>query len=82
MSINDLSTDSMISFNQISSEEEDRLSDQVTNDQERSELGSQIDDDDGQIDFNEIISGQGNMIEMNPSYECMKYLTKYITIDF
>ena len=73
MSINALSMDSTISFNQINSEEEDRLSDQVSNDQERSELGSQIDDDDGHIDFNEIISDQGSMIEMNPSYECMKY---------
>ena len=63
---------SMISFNQINLEE-DRLSDQVTNDRERSEIGSQIDDDDGQIDFDEIISDQGNIIEKNPNYERMKY---------
>jgi hypothetical protein len=54
-SINMVSSQSALSFIQLNSEE-DRLSDQDTNDQGRSELGSQIDDDDdnGQIDFNKI----------------------------
>jgi hypothetical protein len=68
-SINMVSSQSTLSFIQLNSEE-DRLSDQDTNDQGRSELGSQIDDDDGngQIDFNEIVPDQVNMVEITPSY--------------
>jgi hypothetical protein len=63
-SINMVSTQSALSFIQLQvNAEEDRLSDQDTNDQGRSELGSLIDDDDnGQIDFNEIVSDQVNIV--------------------
>jgi hypothetical protein len=63
-SINMVSTQSALSFIQLQvNAEEDRLSDQDTNDQGTSELGSLIDDDDnGQIDFNEIVSDQVNIV--------------------
>jgi hypothetical protein len=68
-SINMVSSQSALSFTQLNSEE-NRLSNQDTNDQGRSELGSQIDDNDnGQIDFNEIVPDQVNIVEITPSYE-------------
>jgi hypothetical protein len=61
----------MLSFILLNSEE-NRLSDQDTNDQGRSELGSQIDNDNGQIDFNERVPDQVNIVEMTQSYERIK----------
>ncbi len=71
-SINMVSPQSTLSTIQLNSEE-DRLSDQDTKDQGRSELGSQIDDNDnGQIDFNEIVPDQVSKVEITSSYERTK----------
>jgi hypothetical protein len=47
---------------------------QVTRDKDRLELGSQINNDDSQIDFNEILSDQVSIDEMTPNYERMKHV--------
>jgi hypothetical protein len=64
-----VSSQSALFFIQLNSEK-DRLSDQDTNDQGRSELGSQINNNDNnsRIEFNEIVPDQVNIVEITPSY--------------